>query len=78
MRQTDMTLEEAAELLGISRPTFYRWLQEGKVRGARIGRKWTFQRTELEALLDPLDPAALKLRKELEDAIQHYERLGKQ
>lgn len=73
MRQDVLTLDEAVELLGTSRPTFYRWLQEGKVRGARIGRKWSFQRSDLEALLDP---PAQQLIHELQEAIAHYERLG--
>lgn len=77
VRQEALTLEEAADLLGTSRPTFYRWLQEGKVRGARIGRKWTFQRSDLEALLDPPDPLSQRLLEEMREAIRHYERLGK-
>lgn len=76
MRQDVLTLDEAVELLGTSRPTFYRWLQEGKVRGARIGRKWSFQRSDLEALLDAPNPSVQKLRHELQEAIAHYERLG--
>lgn len=67
-----MTLDEAVEFLGTSRPTFYRWLQDGKLRGTRIGRKWQFQRSELEALLQPADEAEQALERELQDAIRFY------
>lgn len=72
MRNEAMTLEEAVEFLGTSRPTFYRWLQEGKVKGARLGRKWTFQRSDLQALLQPGDDT---LCRQLSQAVEHYRNL---
>jgi len=72
MRNETLSLDEAVEFLGTSRPTFYRWLQEGKVKGARLGRKWSFQRHELEALLQPGDDTLLR---QLSQAAEHYRNL---
>ena len=68
-----MTLDEAVEFLGTSRPTFYRWLHEGKLRGSRIGRKWQFQRSELEVLLQPIDEVSQALGREFREAIGFYQ-----
>ena len=72
MRSESLSLEEAVEFLGTSRPTFYRWLQEGKVKGARLGRKWSFQKHELQALLQPGDDALIR---QLIQAAEHYRSL---
>ncbi len=53
-----MDLKEAAEFLKVSKPTFYRWLAEGKVKGAKVGQQWRFQRQDLETFLQS-DPNAL-------------------
>ncbi len=45
-----LTLEEAAEFLGTSRTTLYRWLRTGKVPGHKLGRRWRFLRSELDEL----------------------------
>ena len=47
---------EVQALLGISAPTFYRWLKSGKLRGSRVGRHWRFRRDDIDALLEPTDP----------------------
>ena len=48
---------EVQSLLGISAPTFYRWLKSGKLRGSRVGRHWRFRREDIDALLEPTSPA---------------------
>jgi general secretion pathway protein E len=67
MLSTDdmLTIQEAADYLTTSRPTLYRWLREGKVRGRKVGRQWRFKKDELQHFLEgrgavvdlPVDPA---------------------
>ncbi|MCZ7645595.1 MAG: ATPase, T2SS/T4P/T4SS family [Planctomycetota bacterium] len=44
-------LEEAIELLKTTRPTFYRWLKTGKLKGLKAGRQWRFHREDLERFM---------------------------
>ncbi len=44
-------MKEAMEILGITQPTFYRWLREGKIQGTKLGRRWRFLKSDVEALL---------------------------
>jgi len=53
-----LDLKEAAEFLKVSKPTFYRWLAEGKIKGAKVGQQWRFQRQDLESFLHT-DPTAM-------------------
>ena len=46
-----VSMEEAVALLKTSRPTFYRWLRSGKIRGMKIGRQWRIERDEIERFL---------------------------
>ncbi|HLY09904.1 MAG TPA: helix-turn-helix domain-containing protein [Planctomycetota bacterium] len=43
--------EEAQERLGISRPTLYLWVRQGKLKPQRAGRSLRFDETEIERLL---------------------------
>ncbi len=54
-----LDLKEAADFLRVSKPTFYRWLAQGKIKGAKVGQQWRFQRTDLERFLHS-DPTALE------------------
>jgi len=44
-------MKEAIALLKTTRPTFYRWLRSGKVKGMKVGRQWRFYREDLERFL---------------------------
>lgn len=68
-RNETLTLEEAVTFLETSRPTFYRWLQEGKVKGFRVGRRWRFRPEDLQALREPEDDG---LRRALREAAEFY------
>jgi excisionase family DNA binding protein len=46
-----LTVEEAAEVLGISRPTAYEAIQTGEIPHIRIGRRILIPRVALEKLL---------------------------
>jgi excisionase family DNA binding protein len=44
-----LTVDEAAQLLGVSLKTFQKVLREGEVPGRKIGREWKFSRRALIA-----------------------------
>ena len=44
-------MKEAIRILRTTRPTFYRWLRSGKVKGMKVGRQWRFYRGDLERFL---------------------------
>ena len=46
-----LTMDQAIDLLKTTRPTFYRWLRAGKVRGMKVGRQWRFYRGDIERFL---------------------------
>ena len=46
-----LDLPEAVELLRTTRPTFYRWLRAGKLKGMKVGRQWRFERSEIYRFL---------------------------
>src|SRR3954454_6786705 len=47
-----MTLGEAVDFLGTSRPTMYRWLERGELKGLKVGKQWRFRRSDLVAYLE--------------------------
>lgn len=47
-----ISVEEAAQLLGISRPTAYQAVRTGDLPAIRVGKRWLIPRSRLEALLD--------------------------
>ncbi len=46
-----LDMNQAAALLKTSRPTFFRWVRAGKIRGAKAGRQWRFTREEIDRFL---------------------------
>jgi len=44
-------MEEAIRHLKTTRPTFYRWLRSGKLKGMKVGRQWRFYRADLDRFL---------------------------
>lgn len=46
-----LAMEEAIGLLKTTRPTFYRWLRSGKLKGMKVGRQWRFYREEIDRFL---------------------------
>ncbi|MFC1743911.1 ATPase, T2SS/T4P/T4SS family [Candidatus Riflebacteria bacterium] len=51
-----LNMEEAIKLLKTSKPTFYRWLRTGKIKGMKVGRQWRFQREDIFRFLKGMDP----------------------
>ncbi|MHC5038211.1 MAG: ATPase, T2SS/T4P/T4SS family [Planctomycetota bacterium] len=46
-----LDMDQAIALLKTTRPTFYRWLRSGKIKGMKVGRQWRFYREDIERFL---------------------------
>ncbi len=51
-----LEINQAASMLKTTRSTFYRWMSEGKIRGLKVGRRWRFERGEIERFLKGESP----------------------
>jgi excisionase family DNA binding protein len=49
-------MEEVIAMLKTTRPTFYRWLRAGRIKGVKVGRQWRFQRGDVERFLKGQGP----------------------
>jgi len=47
-----LTLEEVCEILKVGQSTFRRWMNEGKVKGIKVGRQWRFSNKVLANILE--------------------------
>ena len=47
-----MITEEACNYLGISRPTYFKYLSAGKIKGIRVGKGWRVLKSELDRFLN--------------------------
>ena len=47
-----LTLEEVCEILKVGQSTFRRWMNEGKVKGIKVGRQWRFSNKVLADILE--------------------------
>jgi excisionase family DNA binding protein len=55
-REDLLDMEQAIALLKTTRPTFYRWLRSGKLRGMKVGRQWRFYRADVEGFMKGEEP----------------------
>ncbi len=62
-----LDFSEAADMLGLSHPSLYRWLGEGRVKGYKAGRQWRFYRKDLQGLIkeEPEEEDVLNKSREL-------------
>jgi excisionase family DNA binding protein len=51
-----LDMDQAIKLLNTSRPTFYRWLRGGQIKGVKLGRQWRFYREDVERFLKGQGP----------------------
>ncbi len=49
-------MQTALKMLKTSRPTFYRWLRSGKIKGMKIGRQWRFYPQDIKRFLAGQSP----------------------
>jgi excisionase family DNA binding protein len=52
-----LTTRQVLEILKVDRITVYRMLQDGRLKGVKIGQQWRFPRREVDQLLNPTQPA---------------------
>jgi excisionase family DNA binding protein len=65
-----LELKAAADFLKVSKPTFYRWLAQGRLKGFKAGQQWRFYRRDLEKFLETDEPVVLPAGgDELEQAV---------
>ena len=74
MEKDILNVEQAAAFLKTSKPTFYRWLHDGKLKGFKAGREWRFYRSDLLSFLESSDREKEELKKELRQANEMYAR----
>ncbi len=46
-----LDIDQAIAALKTTRPTFYRWLRQGKLKGMKAGRQWRFYRQDLDLFM---------------------------
>ena len=51
-----LDMEGAIAILKTTRPTFYRWLRAGRLKGTKIGRQWRFHREDIKRFLSGQEP----------------------
>jgi excisionase family DNA binding protein len=51
-----LTVRQVQDILKVDRITIYRMLQDGRLRGSKIGQQWRFTRQEVERLFGSEDP----------------------
>ena len=49
-REPDLTLQEAADLLGVHYMTAYRYVRTGRLPGTRVGAHWHVRRADLDKI----------------------------
>ncbi len=47
-----LTLEEVASYLRLTPQTIYRWAQEKRIPGAKLGKEWRFRKSIIDRWLD--------------------------
>lgn len=59
-RNEKISVQEASDEANVSSITMYRWIQEGKVKASKIGRKILIKRTDLEDALSEVKSSKYK------------------
>lgn len=47
-----LTLEEVASYLRLTPQTIYKWAQENRIPGAKLGKEWRFRKSIIDRWLD--------------------------
>ncbi|MHC4251625.1 MAG: ATPase, T2SS/T4P/T4SS family [Planctomycetota bacterium] len=67
-------MDTAVAMLKTSRPTFYRWLREGRISGMKLGRQWRFEKSELERFLKG-EPPRIELTTDISPLVKTLEKI---
>lgn len=60
-----LTPEQVAERLQVVPKTIYRWLNDGRLEGIKLGRLWRVREDDLEAFLQAASNQARKEKRKL-------------
>jgi len=55
--------QETAQILGVSERTISRYLNEGKLRGAIIGKSWRIKESDVQAFFEEMREQTAKILK---------------
>ena len=47
-----LTFKELSEYLRLTRTTVWKYANEGKIPGFRVGRRWKFHKSQIDSLLN--------------------------
>jgi excisionase family DNA binding protein len=68
-----LTLDQAIQFLGTSKPTIYRLLSQGTLKGLRVGRQWRFRKRDLATYMERKpEPVAVAAGQELDAEYQFF------
>ena len=73
MSEDILNIDEAAAFLKTSKPTFYRWLGQGTVKGFKVGREWRFYKSDLVEFLESSDQETETLKREMRRLIDFFD-----
>ena len=51
-----LTVEDVASALHLDKQTIWRYVREGRLPAKKVGRRYLFQESALEAMLEPEEP----------------------
>lgn len=51
-----LTTQQVINILKVDRITIYRMLQDGRIKGIKIGQQWRFHRSEVERIVGNIEP----------------------
>ncbi len=74
MSEDILNIDEAAAFLKTSKPTFYRWLGQGTIKGFKVGREWRFYKSDLVEFLESSDQETEALKRELRQLIDFFDK----
>lgn len=55
-----LTIDDLAAYLKLKPQTIYKWVQAGKLPGAKFGKEWRFRRSAIERWIDSYIPSGVK------------------
>ena len=69
-KDTWLTIEEAAEYLGMGKTVIYTMAREGRIPASKVGKKWTFEKEQLDSWVranQPIESFFLNLDANIEE-----------
>ena len=66
-----LSVEEAADILGLSPATVKRWIVQGRLQGRKLGRQWLILETSLEGQRPKPRPRASSVSPDITSVLDH-------